>query len=113
MHDVGDAVAFLARLALEIGDCRKRQMGVNLEGYHFVQTGDLSMMERALAVSERLGLGGVESISVEEAKQIHPFGHIMWGCGERTRGDKLAEFGWKPKQTDWKALMEEKGGARA
>jgi hypothetical protein len=37
----------------------------------------------------------------------------MWGCGERTRGDKLAELGWKPKQTDWKALMEEKGGARA
>jgi hypothetical protein len=110
---VGDAVAFLAGMALEIGDCRERQVGVNLEGYYFVQTGDLSMMERALAVSERLGLGGVESISVEEAKQIHPFGHIMWGCGERTRGDKLAELGWKPKQTDWKVLMEEKGGARA
>ena len=113
VRDVGDAVAFLAGMALEIGDCGERQVGVNHEGYYFVQTGDLSMMERALAVSERLGLGGVESISVEEAKQIHPFGHIMWGCGERTRGDKLAELGWKPKQTDWKALMEEKGGARA
>lgn len=113
VRDVGDAVAFLAGMALEIGDCGERQVGVNHEGYYFVQTGDWSMMERALAVSERLGLGGVESISVEEAKQIHPFGHIMWGCGERTRGDKLAELGWKPKQTDWKALMEEKGGARA
>lgn len=113
VHDLGDAVAFLAGMALEIGDCKERQIGVNLEGYYFVQTGDLSMMERALAVSERLGLGSVESISVEEAKQIHPFGHIMWGCGERTRGDNLAELGWKPKQTDWKVLMEEKGGARA
>jgi hypothetical protein len=55
----------------------------------------------------------VDSISVEEAKKIHPFGHIMWGCGERTRGDKLARVGWKPKQSDWKGLMEEKGGARA
>ncbi|GAB7335717.1 hypothetical protein MBLNU13_g08020t1 [Cladosporium sp. NU13] len=113
VRDLGDAVAFLVGLALKIEDSRQRQMGVNFEGYYFVQTGDLSMMERALAVSERLGLGGVESISVEEAKKIHPFGHIMWGCGERTRGDKLAELGWKPKQTDWKTLMEEKGGARA
>jgi hypothetical protein len=111
--DLGDAVVFLAGLALEIGDCSKQQMGVNLEGYYFVQTGDLSMMERAVAVSERLGLDAVESISAEEAKKIHPFGHIMWGCGERTRGQKLAELGWKPKQTAWEHLMEEKGGARA
>ena len=71
------------------------------------------MMERALAASARLGLAEVDSISVEEARKIHPFGHIMWGCGERTRGDKLAELGWKPIQTDWKLLMEGKGGARA
>jgi nucleoside-diphosphate-sugar epimerase len=113
VRDLGDAVVFLAGMALGIGEHGKRQIGVNLEGYYFVQTGDLSMMERALAVSERLGLGGVESISVEEAKKIHPFGHIMWGCGERTRGDKLAGLGWKPKETDWKVLMEEKGGERA
>jgi hypothetical protein len=55
----------------------------------------------------------VESISVEEAKKIHPFGHIMWGCGERTRADRLAELGWKANETDWKVLMEEKGGERA
>jgi nucleoside-diphosphate-sugar epimerase len=113
IRDLGDAVVFLAGLALGLGDDGKRQIGVNREGYYFVQTGDLSMMERALAVSERLGLGAVDSISVEEAKKIHPFGHIMWGCGERTRGDKLARVGWKPKQSDWKGLMEEKGGARA
>lgn len=113
IRDLGDAVVFLAGIALGLGGEGKRDIGINREGYYFVQTGDLSMMERALAVSERLGLGAVESISVEEAKKIHPFGHIMWGCGERTRGDKLAELGWKPKQTDWKALMEEKGGARA
>jgi nucleoside-diphosphate-sugar epimerase len=113
VRDLGDAVVFLAGMALGIGNEGRRQIGVNLEGYYFVRTGDLSMIERALAVSERLGLGEVESISVEEAKEIHPFGHIMWGCGERTRGDKLAELGWKPKETDWKVLMEEKGGVRA
>lgn len=113
IHDLGDAVVFLAAMVLEAGYSRKKQMGVNFEGYYFVQTGDLSMMKRALAVSERLGFGEVESISVEEAKTIHPFGHIMWGRGERTRADKLAELGWKPRETDWKLLMEEKGGARA
>jgi nucleoside-diphosphate-sugar epimerase len=118
VRDLGDAVVFLARLAIGVGDCgtsEMKQIGVNLEGYYFVQTGDLSMMERAVTVSERLGFGerGVESISVEEAKKIHPFGHIMWGCGERTRGEKLAELGWEAKERDWKALMEEKGGERA
>jgi nucleoside-diphosphate-sugar epimerase len=113
IRDLGDAVVFLAGMALGLGDEVKRQIGINREGYYFVQTGDLSMMERALAVGERFGLGAVEPISVEEAKKIHPYGHIMWGCGERTRGDKLTKLGWEPKQTDWKALMEEKGGARA
>jgi hypothetical protein len=125
VRDLGDAVGFLAGRALEqIGagvnnnnnnNNTQQQIGVNLSGYHFVSTGDLSMMDRALAINERLGLREeeVESISVEAAKKIHPFGHIMWGCGERTRSDKLAALGWKPKETDWKLLMEEKGGARA
>jgi hypothetical protein len=118
VRDLGDAVVFLTELAIGVGDSgtsKRKQIGVNSEGYYFVQTGDLSMMERAVTVSERLGFGerGVESISVEEAKKIHPFGHIMWGCGERTRGGKLAELGWEAKESDWKALMEEKGGERA
>jgi len=110
VRDLGDAVVFLAGMALVDG---KRQVGVNREGYYFVRTGDLSMMERARAASERLDLGEVEAISVEEAKRIHPFGHVMWACGERTRADRLAQLGWTPKQAQWRLLMEEKGGARA
>lgn len=111
--DLGDAVVFLMQQALLSESERRGQVGVNQNGYYFVSTGDLSMMDRAKAVSERLGLGEVESVSVEAAKEIHPFGHIMWGCGERTRADKLAELGWRPKETDWRALMEEEGGERA
>ena len=111
--DLGDAVVFLMKRALEIRSERRGQVGVNRDGYYFVRTGDLSMMERAKAVSERLGLGEVEGVSVDVAKEIHPFGHIMWGCGERTRSDKLLELGWTPKETDWKALMEEGEGERA
>jgi nucleoside-diphosphate-sugar epimerase len=111
--DLGDAVVFLMEQALESGREGRGQVGVNRDGYYFVRTGDLSMIERAKAVSERLGLGEVESVSVDAAREIHPFGHIMWGCGERTRSDKLLELGWRPKETDWKALMEEGGGERA
>lgn len=111
--DLGDAVVFLMEQALKNGSERRGQVGVNRDGYYFVRTGDLSMMERAKAVSERLGLGEVESVWVEAAREIHPFGPIMWGCGERTRSDKLHELGWRPKETDWKALMEEEGGERA
>ncbi|KAF2173683.1 hypothetical protein M409DRAFT_48623 [Zasmidium cellare ATCC 36951] len=110
--DLGDAAVFLMDQSMSEGT--QGHVGVNRDGYYFVSTGDLSMIERAKAVSERLGLtGDVESISAAAAKEIYPFGHIMWGCGERTRADKLAELGWKPKDTNWKALMEEHGGERA
>ncbi|KAF5572637.1 NAD(P)-binding protein [Fusarium pseudocircinatum] len=108
--DLGDAVVFLMDQALSQ---RRGQVGINQDGYYFVSTGDLSMVERAKAVSERLGLGEVESVSVDTAREIHSFGPIMWGCGERTRSDKLLELGWRPKQTEWKGLMEEEGGERA
>lgn len=110
--DLGDAVVFLMEQSLN--EKTQGRVGVNQEGYCFVSTADLSMVERAKAVSERLRLReDVESISVAAAKDIHPFGHIMWGCGERTRADKLAKLGWKPRDTDWRALMEEHGGTRA
>lgn len=111
--DLGDAVVFLMEQALNTERERRRGVGVNQDGYYFVRTGDLSMIERAQAISERLGLGEVESVSVEAARKIHPFGPIMWGCGERMRSDKLHELGWRPKEIDWKALMEEGEGERA
>lgn len=111
--ELGDAVVFLMEKALKIGSEGAGQVGVNREGYYFVRTGDLSMMERAKAVSERLGFGEVESLSVDTAREIHPFGPIIWGCGERTRSDKLLELGWTPKETDWEFLMKEEKGERA
>jgi hypothetical protein len=64
-------------------------------------------------VNKRLGFGEVERVSLEVAKEIHPFGHIMWGCGARFRADKLRELGWRPHEVDWRVLMEEEGGERA
>lgn len=111
--DLADAVLFLMERSLIGGSEERSRVGVNRDGYYFVSTGDLSMIERATAVSERLNLAEVDSISAEDAKAVHPMGHIMWGCGERTRADKLAQLGWKPRDLDWKVLMEEGGGERA
>lgn len=56
------------------GDERSRQVGVNENGYYFVRSGDLSLIERAEFVTQRLGLGEIESVSVDAAEEIHPFG---------------------------------------
>ena len=111
--DVADAVVFLMDQAIMSGHERGNQVGVNQEGYYFVQSGDVSLRERAEAVSQRLDLGEAESVPVEVAADIHPFGPIMWGCGATFRADKLKELGWKPKEVDWRVLMEEEGGERA
>ncbi len=111
--DLGDAVVFLMDQAIMSGTEKAGEVGVNEEGYYFVRSGDVSLRERAKAVSERLCLGEIESVSIKVAAEIHPFGPIMWGCGERTLADRLAALGWKPKELDWRVLMEEEGGQRA
>lgn len=112
-NDLDDAVVFLIEQALKSGKERREQLGVNMEGYYFVQAGDVSLIERAEAVNKRLGFKEVERVSVEVAAEIHPFGPLMWGCGARFRADKLRKLGWRPNEVDWRALMEEEGGERA
>ena len=113
INDLADAVVFLIQQATSNGSAAVEQVGVNDKGYYFVQCQDLSMRERAEAVSKRLGLGEVECISAETAAEIHPFGPMMWGCGATFRADKLSQLGWGPSETDWHQLMEEAGGERA
>jgi nucleoside-diphosphate-sugar epimerase len=113
ISDLSYAIVFLMEQALLSGKERSAQVGINNEGYYFVRTGDLSLIERATAVSQRLGLGEVESVPPEIAADIHQYGPLMWGCGARFRADRLQRLGWKPKEVDWRALMEEHGGERA
>lgn len=113
INNLSKAIIFLIEKVLIYREESCKLLGINIEGYYFVSAGDLSIIDRVRTISERLGLGDIKTVSVEAAKQIYPLGHIMWGCGERTRADKLAQLGWEPKDVDWKSLMEEEGGHRA
>jgi nucleoside-diphosphate-sugar epimerase len=72
--DLGDAVVFLMEQAVMKGDERRGLVGINENGYYFVRSGDLTLMERAKFLTQRLGLGEIESLSVDAAREIHPFG---------------------------------------
>lgn len=110
--DLGAAVVFLLERAL-LDDGASHRVGVNEDGYYFVRSDEVKMIDRAKAVSKRLGLGEVESVAVEVTAELHPFGPLMWGCGVTTRPDRLTALGWIPKELDWEMLMEEAGGERA
>ena len=107
--DLGKAVVFLMEKAL----ASPAEVGVNFEGYYFVRTDDVRMIDRAEAISKRLGLGQVESVSADIAASYHPFGRIMWGCGAVFKSDRLTALCWKPTELDWRVLMEEEGADRA
>jgi nucleoside-diphosphate-sugar epimerase len=111
--DLGDAVVLLTERATSIHNSNQQGIGVNEEGYYFVRTDDVRMEDRAEAISKRLGLREVESVPVEVVADLHPFGPIMWGCGATFRADRLKSLGWRPKELDWRVLMEEEGGQRA
>ena len=115
ISDVADAVVFLMQQAIAEGENENVRVGVgvNKEGYHFVRTGEVSMLERAEAASERLGMGEVEKVSLAAAAEIDPFGPLMWGAGASFRADRLTRMGWKPKDLDWKAIMADGDGGRA
>ena len=107
--DLGYAVVFLMDKAIH----QPQSVGVNEQGYYFVQTDDVKMIDRAKAISERLHLGEVESVTADVAKEYHPFAPLMWGCGAVFNSDRLKALGWNPKKFDWRPLMEEESGKRA
>ena len=108
-RDLQRAVVFLVGKALS-GD--SQDLGVNREGYYLLSTDQVTMMERAEAIRDRLHLDKVESVTPETAAKYHPFGALMWGSGARFKADKLKDLGWKPLDKDWRPLMMEKGGQR-
>ena len=75
--------------------------------FYFVENGEASYGEIGAAIAKRLGLGPVQSWSVEEATREWGVGHARYsfGSNSRVRGLRARrELGWEPKHasvTEW------------
>ncbi|MGH8446304.1 MAG: NAD-dependent epimerase/dehydratase family protein [Solimonas sp.] len=75
--------------------------------FYFVENGEASFAEIGAAIAQRLGLGPVQSWSVEEATKVWGAGHARYsfGSNSRVRGKRARrELGWQPQHasvTEW------------
>lgn len=75
--------------------------------FYFVENGEASYAQIGQAIAKRLGLGPVQSWTVEEASAVWGEGHARYsfGSNSRVRAKRArAELGWKPQHdsvTDW------------
>lgn len=68
--------------------------------FYFVENGEASYAQIGQAIATRLGLGPVQSWTVEEASTVWGEGHARYsfGSNSRVRGKRArAELGWKPQ----------------
>ncbi len=68
--------------------------------FYFVENGEASYAELGAAIAKRLGLGPVESWTVEEAARVWGEGHARYsfGANSRVRGKRARrELGWAPR----------------
>ena len=120
VRDCADAIVFVVEEVLagqRGGECR---VEFGERGYYFVGAGEISMLKRASAASQRLSREGkvqtaeVEHVESEGLSRVSPsrlFAMAM-RSNSRFRADRLDDLGWKPADTDWKPLMEEASGER-
>ena len=116
IQDVGRAILFVVDEILK-GDQSRLEYGDS--GYYWVETFEVSLMDRAKAIGERLFKEGkirspeVQIKTLEEVttKWGEFMGYLV-GSSSRIRADKLKALGWKPLDKDWKVLVEEEGGHR-
>lgn len=68
--------------------------------FYFVENGEASYAELGAAIAKRLGLGPVESWTVDEAARVWGEGHARYsfGANSRVRGKRARrELGWAPR----------------
>ena len=75
--------------------------------FYFVENGEASYAEIGTAIARRLGLGAVQSWTVEEATREWGEGHARYSFGSNSRVRAVRarrELGWAPRHasvTDW------------
>jgi nucleoside-diphosphate-sugar epimerase len=75
--------------------------------FYFVENGEASFAELGAAIAQRLGLGPIQSLPLDEAIRIWGEGHARYSFGSNSRVRSIRarrELGWAPKHasvTDW------------
>jgi len=115
VKDLGRAIGLFVDEILNGGD----RLGFGDQGYYYVEAFEVSLMERAVAVGERLAKEGkikngkVELLSEDEIeKRYGAFMKYLVGSSSMVKAERLKALGWKPADMDWRALVEEHGGQR-
>ncbi|KFY34390.1 hypothetical protein V494_06805 [Pseudogymnoascus sp. VKM F-4513 (FW-928)] len=116
ISDLGRAILFVIDEILK-GEQSRIEYGDS--GYYWVEAFEVSLMDRARAIGERLfkegkiGTPDVELKTLEDvtARWSVYMGYLI-GSSSRIKADRLKALGWKPLDFDWKSLVEEKGGKR-
>ncbi|KQU45954.1 hypothetical protein ASG84_11415 [Rhodococcus sp. Leaf278] len=92
---------------VHIGDlCRLYTRVVEDEsarGFYFVETGEASFHDMAVAIAHRFELSGVRSLTLDEAADEWPYNMAAFSLGSnsRVRGTRArAELGWTARHTD-------------
>jgi nucleoside-diphosphate-sugar epimerase len=75
--------------------------------FYFVENGEASFAELGAAIAQRLGMGAVQSLPLDEATRIWGEGHARYSFGSNSRIRAVRarrELGWSPKHssaTEW------------
>ena len=120
VKDTSDAIVFFVEEALKGQRGGQSRLEYGWRGYYFVGTGDVPMLERSKVLAKRLFADGkfksdeVEKMTPDDLGRVspHPFFPMLIRSNSRYRAHRMEGLGWKPKELDWKPLMEEAGGER-
>ncbi|TVY82495.1 Uncharacterized protein LSUE1_G001587 [Lachnellula suecica] len=110
VKDTADVLLFFAEQALASTN-GKVEWGER--GFYFVESGENVSREIHELVAEEMvkrdmiKTAELESLTGDEANELHPWASIMYGSNMRVRGSKLRALGWTPEQPSILATVSE------
>ena len=101
VKDIADVLLYFAEQALG-ADGGSVEWGE--KGYYYADSGENSYGDIVDAIAKEMVEKGIirtvelDSLTSEEANQLHPWATLMFGSNMRTRASRLRGLGWTPKQ---------------
>ncbi|KAK1975961.1 hypothetical protein LZ30DRAFT_693204 [Colletotrichum cereale] len=93
-----------------VDEWKRDENKVHLSGYYYVEAGELEMQVLARCVGQTLTQEAqyeCESLQYPQFAEIMPTLPGLWGVSARCQADRLRKLGWKPKNNEWKPLVND------